>query len=434
LSKELLVDKCSDLIDIGLIFLALSLPLSIAAAHFFFVLLMVIWLVKIIAIGDWKFKDNFLNKPILAFVFFTLISLFFSVDPLHSLNGLKSVGLVLIFFLVAYNVKDSRQAKKLLLFFMIGSAIVSIYGIGQYFLGVNTQNDKIVSRPDFLAHAPQSLLNFLSMFDGRIIASRGHPLNLAEGLMIGISIGLCLFFIGSRKQKIWISIVLLLSGVALVFTFSRTPWIATFLVIMFILIFRPLRYKKIALWTAVILIGIVVISGSISFLMKGNRQSIVKRASNMWDQERVYMWQGGLKIIEHYPVWGVGLKNIDRVYPQYAPREAQLIQGWGELHNTFIQIAAERGLLTAAVFFWLLLAYFIETFRFYWKLRQEGGLSSILILGLLGGFTGFVLTGFTEYNFGAAVIAMILWFIMGLTVVIKDSYEKQGDYIPDEKK
>lgn len=418
------VNKYENLINIGLVLFALVLPISIAATQFFFILLMLVWLAKIIAGGGWKFKDNFLNKPIIVLVLFTIISLFFSLDPLHSLKGLRQLSLVLIFFLIAHNVKDTKQVKKLLLFFIAGSAIVSLYGVSQYFLGVNTHEGQIISRPEFLTRAPESFLRFVSMLDGRIIASRGHPLTLAEGLMFGLGIGMCLFFIDSVKQKIWIGLSLLVSGVALVFTFSRNPWVATFIAMVFIFIFRPPRFKKIGLWTGIILLIIIMASGLISLGMKDTRQSILKRATNLWDQERIYMWQGGLKIIEHYPVWGVGLKNIDKVYPQYAPPEARWTQGWGELHNNFIQIAAERGLLALAVFLWLIIGYFIYTFRFYWKIRSEGSLSSILTLGFLAAFIGFVITGLTEYNFGDSEIVMMLWFIMGLTVVVKQDYDK----------
>ncbi len=421
-----LVNRCEYLIRIGLILFALFLPISIAATQFFWIFLMLVWLVKIIASGNWKLNANFMNKPILVFMLLTVISVFFSLDIRHSMRGLRSESLVILFFLIINNVKDKKQVKQLLLFFIIGSVIVSLQGISQYLLGVNSHEGQIVTRPDFLARAPEGFLRFISMLDGRIIASRGHPLTLAEGLMFAISVGVPLVFIGSFKQKIWISLSILVIGVALIFTFSRIPWFATSIAVVFILIFKPPRFKKIALWIFAILLISIVVSGSISLLMKGNRQSIIKRATNLWDQERVYMWQGGINIIKHYPLWGVGMKNIAKVYPDYVNPKAKWKQGWGELHNNFIHIAAERGILTLIAFLWILIGCFIYAFRFYWKIRPRGDLSSVLILGFLTAFIGFVITGMTEYNFGDSEIVMMLWFIMGLTIVVTQDYEKDG--------
>ncbi len=422
----MLFDKCEYLMRIGLLLLALFLPISIAATQFIWIFLMLVWLLKLISNGDWKFKPNFLNKPIGVFILLTIISVFFSLDRIHTLKGLKSESLVLIFFLIVNNVQNKKQVKQLILFFIIGSFIISLQGIISYFLGVNIVGDEIVSCPNFLVGAPEKFLRFISMSDGRITASRGHPLTLAEGLMFALSLGVPLAFIGSDKQKIWMSGQLLVIGVAFIFTFSRGPWIATFLVMLFIFICKPRSFRKAGLSLIIIILVIITISGSISLLMRSSRQSIVKRATNLWDQERIYMWQGGLNIIKHYPVWGVGLKNIAKVYPDYAVAEAKSTQNWGELHNNFIHIAAERGILTLILFLWIIISYFIYTFKFYWKIHSEISLSSVLILSCLSAFLGFIITGLTEYNFGDSEIVMMLWFVMGLTIVVMEDYGKQA--------
>ena len=422
-----LVNRCEYLIRIGLILFALFLPISIAATQFFWIFLMLVWLVKIIASGNWKLNANFMNKPILVFMLLTVISVFFSLDIRHSMRGLRSESLVILFFLIINNVKDKKQVKQLLLFFIIGSVIVSLQGISQYLVGVNTHEGQIVTRPDFLARAPEGFLRFISMLDGRIIASRGHPLTLAEGLMFAISVGVPLIFITSGKQRVWLILSVLTIGIALVFTFSRFPWLGTFIGVLFIFVFIFSRFKKAALKIGTILLIVGILSGFISLMMGDSRQSIIERATtDLWDQERVYMWQAGLDIIKDYPLWGVGMKNIAKVYPDYVNPKAKWKQGWGELHNNFIHIAAERGILTLIAFLWIVIGYFIYTFRFYCKVRPRGDLSSLLILGFLAAFIGFVITGMTEYNFGDSEIVMMLWFIIGLTIVVTQDYEKHG--------
>ncbi|MFH1784211.1 MAG: O-antigen ligase family protein [bacterium] len=426
--KGTITQKCEYLIDIGLLLFALFLPISIAAAQFFWGLLMLAWIVKVVAGGAWRLKSTFLDKAILVFIILSIVSVIFSVDARRSMRGLQSEILVSIFFLIAHNVKSAKQVKKLLVFFLMGSVIVSIQGILQYFIGVDMLSDEIIAKPDFLSDAPLDVLRFLSMHNGRALASRGHPLTLAEGLVFALCIGMPLFLVGKPKDKPKLAIGLVIMGVALVFTFSRGPWFSTaavmVLLIAFLLISASARIKKMTLIVGVLIIVMVIASGAISVMMKGSRMSIVERFKNLKDADRIKMWETGVDIVKDYPLWGVGMKNISTVYSTYNPEHAKKTQSWGELHNNFIHIMASRGIPALVAFVWIFISYFKNAFRVYFETRLKNDEFSMLVIACVTACLGFLFAGMTEYNFGDSEIVMMLWFVMGLTVVlVREGYK-----------
>ncbi|HEX6719129.1 MAG TPA: hypothetical protein VF088_18640, partial [Pyrinomonadaceae bacterium] len=43
-----------------------------------------------------------------------------------------------------------------------------------------------------------------------------------------------------------------------------------------------------------------------------------------------------------------------------------------------------------------------------------------ILLGTLGALTGFLMSSLVNYNYGDAEVAMLFWFLMGITATIRD--------------
>jgi len=103
-------------------------------------------------------------------------------------------------------------------------------------------------------------------------------------------------------------------------------------------------------------------------------------------------------------------------------REWGLFEGgripWGHMHSNLLQIALERGI--PALILWL--AFLFLYARTLWRsIRSEANLAWIdrgILLGALGGLTGFVTSGLVHYNWGDSEVVMVLFMIMGLSLVI----------------
>ena len=98
------------------------------------------------------------------------------------------------------------------------------------------------------------------------------------------------------------------------------------------------------------------------------------------------------------------------------------------MHSNVLQIALERGV--PALIVWLIL---IGVYcRMLWKIIRAskrapignrqleiGNLPLGLSLGALGGLVGFFISGLVHYNWGDSEVVMVLYLIMGLSLVVE---------------
>jgi O-antigen ligase len=86
------------------------------------------------------------------------------------------------------------------------------------------------------------------------------------------------------------------------------------------------------------------------------------------------------------------------------------------MHSNLLQIALERGI--PALILWLAFLYMYA--RTLWRsLRKDGKLDWIergILLGALGGLSGFFTSGLVHYNWGDSEVVMIFYMIMGLAL------------------
>ena len=128
--------------------------------------------------------------------------------------------------------------------------------------------------------------------------------------------------------------------------------------------------------------------------------------------DRLCMAISGTQMIQDYPLTGVGLGMVPRLYPLYRLDDAPR---WKvpHLHNNFLQIAAERGLPAMAAYFWLLVAFFATTWR---ALPRLCGVRRAAVASSLVTILGITVAGMFEYNFWSAPVQYLTLVIMGAGV------------------
>lgn len=108
--------------------------------------------------------------------------------------------------------------------------------------------------------------------------------------------------------------------------------------------------------------------------------------------DRLIAWKAGLRMIEAHPVMGIGVGEFKPEMLEYAGPNVDFTS---IAHNTYIEVAAEAGLPTFAVF----LALLFFTYRGFGKARRrtaESGppLVHLAAFGLQAGFLGYVVGAF----------------------------------------
>lgn len=189
---------------------------------------------------------NYLNKPVLIFLFFNLISVFISKHLMLSIEGFlgKVLQSAFLYFNFIEAINSKKRLKKFLIAFLASATLVSINGLYQHFIGKDfiyghlvydgrvsssfrAHNDfaayLIVVAPIFLSLSVLSAVNDIKQFSGDYPGKYIFPP----------------FFPG--KWKALIFVIFILSLICLGYTFSRGAWIA-FAFVMLIFSVQKKRY------------------------------------------------------------------------------------------------------------------------------------------------------------------------------------------------
>src|SRR5262249_39183032 len=102
------------------------------------------------------------------------------------------------------------------------------------------------------------------------------------------------------------------------------------------------------------LVGLAALGVAAWFLAPGAwgaRLHSVADPRNLWNRERVFMWEAGLRMFRDHPLTGVGLQDLHALYDQYRSPESS--EGAGPLPTAYVQIGGGMGLVGLAAFAWL---------------------------------------------------------------------------------
>jgi len=393
----------------ALFLLAAALPVSIAVSSLVFFPLLAVYLLG----AKWTFPRwpptfGATEKAFLIFWVISLVSAMFGESLAGSRRGLtKDLYFSMAVLISALAVAPGLRWR-LLHVFLYGSGAMALLGLVQYALGINQtehHSQVFLNLPAALQDWPPRLLEYLSMIKLRAVGTRSHPITYAEGLLLGLAAAFGAWRAFPERRMAWGVISLALMGGVLV-SLSRGPWLV--MAIMVLLAVLLLRQRH--LWLMVGL-GSLILSG-----IFWNTSSMRQRLSTLSDAtfqsnaERLRMWEAGWAMIQDNPWLGVGPGHVRRVVPQYQSESDRKAGPWGHLHNTFIHMAAERGIPALLAFlFWMALL-----FRASWKGWKSADLqvSGLGLAGMLA-MVAFLACGMTERVYGDTEIMMMFFFLLG---------------------
>lgn len=328
------------------------------------------------------------NWPKGLFPFATLLflSTFFlgavvGVDPANSFHTVHKYLTFLMIFPLGAMALGEQEIRKLLLIFIFGTAICSIYGIGKYFF----------------------------LHENRIDSFSGDKMVFGGLLMAGLL--LTIWFLKNSPKNIWLwaSFILILS--ALVLTQTRGAWIGAFAGFFLF----SWRYNRKWLLAAAILIA------SAFFMMPTSLQNRVKSITDLnisYDdnhqianssQPRLLIWLSGMKIIKDHP-WGIGQGNISDVFPRYRLMALNLYEPTvPHLHNNFLQVLVQNGWIGLIAYLFWIFSYYKTALSRQETLIELEGLNWIFLCV----FSSVLVWGLTEYTFSHQFMN-VQFFLLGL--------------------
>jgi putative inorganic carbon (HCO3(-)) transporter len=252
----------------------------------------------------------------------------------------------------------------------------------------------------------------------RVQGTIGHPNAYAMYLITVIPFALAYLFSAARpSSKALVSIPLGFGCLALLYTLSRTGWANLLLVFGIVLGLAVLR-KRISLGAAVLIVGtaVLILLGLILF----GPDMILSRLTSS-DQgsaySRVIQARTALAIIQSHPLWGVGLNN----YSLFSfGRDLGTFAVWRVtpiVHNVFLLIGAETGLLGLIAFLVFLVALLAQA----WQIINRAPDDTVWVagVGVLAAIVALAVHSMVDYALlGSLQVVTQFWLLAGLCAAL----------------
>ena len=246
----------------------------------------------------------------------------------------------------------------------------------------------------------------------RITGGATHVMTYS-GELLPLAVLFTILWIHERKP--WMLAPAVLPTIALLLTFTRSAWLAWAFAMGLILLFVKPRWIAYALPAAILFIALAPLPIFARFISTFD----TRLESNL---DRIRMAQAGVEIIRDYPLFGVGPANIKAVYPLYRMHDAPRLRV-PHLHNNFIQIWAERGIVALAAYILLLCLFFRECARAWRGPARRWAQAGIAAAAAL------TCAGLFEFNFGDTEVFLLFLDILALVIV---NIEAEGKVLSPE--
>jgi hypothetical protein len=330
-----------------------------------------------------------LNRPLVAYIAICLLSTSFgvlrgSVMPAKGFFfALRYLEYILLYFMVANNIRDKTQVKRFVFAFLLTCALVSLYAT------LHIGKIARVSAP----------------FEG----AHGEPNTLGGYLILLFALAMGLFLYSSGKTKFWTGALAVFILPPFLYTLSRTSFVAFIPMYLSLII---LTKKKKVLLIILLLLGI-----SLSYIILP--APIINRVTRTFTPGREYQVAGfrltldpsASARVESYR--GISKKWINRPFLGYG------ITGVGLVDSQYPRILGELGIIGLGIFIWLLIAIFKRGLQIFRDLKDD--YTQGLTLGFLAGFVGLLFHSFGANTFIILRIMEPFWFLAAIVVMLPEA-------------
>ncbi|MGH9380972.1 MAG: O-antigen ligase family protein [Thermoanaerobaculia bacterium] len=328
--------------------------------------------------------------PLLLYVAALLMAILGSHDPVQSLQALGEVFNLATLVLAPLLLAGLRQARLAVDGILWGSGAFAVWGLVQFFV-----------------------LGYGDL-DQRIRGPFSHWMTFAGLLLLADFLLIARLTVRSdaRRRWFWWALLVLLN-VALVVSLTRGAWVALAITVTALLALKAPRLLPAYLPAAALFLLLApapVVSRVVSI-------GDLRYPSNY---ERLCMLEAGFQMVRQQPLFGVGPDMVDELYPLYRHPTSQRPRA-PHLHNTFLQLAAERGIVSLAAYLWLMGAILWLAYRGYRRAGPGDVGRAELLLGVLLGLVAFNCAGLFEDNWGDTEVQRVVLLLAALPLVLSGS-------------
>lgn len=301
-----------------------------------------------------------LAQSIVAFCIVALLSYFVGFSTLAQMDSLdlksiivsfsywfRFVAYALLYFITIDFLAEKKHHHQFLLELILGTGIlVSISGFIQ-----------LLIMPDFTAYAIKSGWD---PHQDRLLGTFFDPNFIGTYFAMIMAFAFSIYPTSSKRLKWIIIFCILLSSVALLLTFSRTGYLA--FIAAFAIIGAVRSPKMLIIGAICIVLGVVASPRAVQRITDG-------LSVDETGLKRVYSWDKGSRILQSFPLFGVGYNNLSTVQDFYSLVDEFDVNNRSGLENSFLTIFVTTGIVGGFTYLWLWYSMLISSFKIWFKKR-----------------------------------------------------------------
>ena len=391
------------------------------------------WLSQKLVIPWWR-----VSAPLLLFIavafFSTLYAFFYErVNPNYVFTELRPIIYFLSFFVAAWAITERRQFLMLIGALFVIADLVAVVIVVQQFRGLdNPLIESVMSGPG-RTWLLWPVTGIVAGFGAVRVVPAGHVLTYTMGI-----VAFCAFLYPrlNRRLRALAAGQWLFLSLGLLLTYTRAQWIASVIAILLALIAYMVVHRRrviavVLLSVTLTLVGLGVLGASSiseTLSQSSDANPLVVRLASIFTpdqtldtsslQWRLFENDEAMQSIGNYPVLGVGLGNEYRGATLMRQREAVGNLRYARfIHNAYLYIGVKMGIPAILVFVWLCVAFLIEGWRTYVKVRP--GFWQPVILAMLVSFAGLMFWSNTQPNFMVTEGTLFVGVVLGLVAVCR---------------
>lgn len=291
---------------------------------------------------------------------------------------------MLAFLVIAALARSRANARLLLAGLAVAGTIAALLNAAKALAAIATHSYDRVT-------APVAIYN----------SANDVPLYLVP--LAAVALALVLFS-ENRWERVLAAAFVLLSGLAIALSNSRSGWLALAAALVVVAMFSRWRWRVLA--------GALGIS-ALAFALSGNVRERVMVEFRPADPNntirlRLALWRSAVSMLTHRPLQGGGLSGFRTSVRPY--RDPAYIEQLIYPHNLVLNFWSETGLLGLAGFAWLFGSAALACRR----ALGAGPWPRLLAIGVIGMLAAYLLHGLTDVPYFKNDLALEFWALLGL--------------------
>jgi len=263
---------------------------------------------------------------LLGFIGTLLLSIPLSFWPSHSIDVTQDFGKIVIFYFIFINiVRDYRSLRRISLVTVMCALFLGLFIVRSYLSG------------ELRAGVAES-----TMFDANDVAQ-----------LLVTALPFCLFWNSGPvktplgKLLMWGSMAFL--TITTMMTTSRGALLGLFVVYFVLFSGRQSLLMKITKFTAIAAVGFLLMI-ILPSQMANRYRTLGTYQQDESAMHRIYAWKAGMNMVASRPLTGVGIGCFGVAYGTSFRPGGDSATRWMAPHNSFVQVAAETGLIGFIIF------------------------------------------------------------------------------------